>query len=320
MAVEAHLADCAWCRQQLATYDVVDEALRRHYSAQSVFGAGGQAHRQAPVERPIREVPPMRGIVSRASVNPEADEWERLPLSPSGAASVPSPGSTGAYSSLTPLVRVAFVLVLGALALGLFARLGGLDGAVRTVPAAQAPAAGVPVASGLPTTSTAPLVLDQQAQAYILLLHTYYQPLYAELVGSITCDGAYTHAMPGDRLAALLSCRDVEMAVVASAQTLSRHLQVATPPARWQLAHLVLIQAVQATSVAYQQRIAAIDAHSSTLFDQAIVSTPDLLRQFCDPIIQVNAALAMGDLLDAPTAVCFTPPSNRNHPYTVISR
>ena len=39
-ALEEHLADCAWCQNQLATLDVVDAALRRHYASVPAATAG----------------------------------------------------------------------------------------------------------------------------------------------------------------------------------------------------------------------------------------------------------------------------------------
>src|SRR5260221_10567803 len=33
VSLRAHLADCAWCQNQLATYAVVEAALRRHYTS-----------------------------------------------------------------------------------------------------------------------------------------------------------------------------------------------------------------------------------------------------------------------------------------------
>ncbi|HEV2457724.1 MAG TPA: zf-HC2 domain-containing protein, partial [Ktedonobacterales bacterium] len=47
-ALRTHLADCAWCQSVLATYDVVEEALRRQ------FGPGHTAPRLLTMEAILR--------------------------------------------------------------------------------------------------------------------------------------------------------------------------------------------------------------------------------------------------------------------------
>lgn len=312
-AVESHLADCAWCQRQLATYDVVDEALRRHYTAGSLpLAEGGDARGRERAKSSKRGAEASASVVSAER---EDGEWAEGNLWSRGGSPTNAPGAPESYSSLTPLSRVAFVLVLGALALALFARLGSLG---PTVPAVQTASSRHVAAQGAPLTSSLPSAplpaLDGQAAAYVDLLHTYYEPLYAQLAASHNCEDAYADAAPDAQLAALLGCRDAEVAVVSAAQTLARHLATATPPARWQDAHQALTQAVQQTVTEYQQRVAAIDAHNATAFDLAALTDGRVLTRYCEPLVELNAELADGQLLDTPTPLCFAPVTGHSQP------
>jgi len=319
VALDAHLAACAWCQNQLATYDIVDAALRRHFASDRLVWANGDRSGDRRAAAPTGERGRLPATLD-ATLHPgdveDEDTGDAEWTSPSSASCAgPSPRSQASadpYRSLTPLARITFVIVLAVLAAALFARLGGTRGVPQS--SSLQPASGAARSPTVAPTRPATQPLDPQAQAYVDLLRTYYQPLYADLASSRTCEDAYAaseHAQeaPDDQLNALLACRDAEAAVLAAAQTLSHHLEAAAPPVRWQAAHHDLVQAALATMLAYHQRVAAIDAHSLAQFTQAAAqSYSDLLMPYCDPIALINAELPTGSTLDFPSATCSAPP------------
>src|SRR5262249_35670878 len=109
-STEAHLGDCAWCQHQLATYDVVDAALRRHYGDETVV---------SPARTPRRRVRPALTLenIMQASNQPP------LTLSPA-----PPPAPRRAPRRVQPplaaLASLAAVLVVALLAGSLSAYFG----------------------------------------------------------------------------------------------------------------------------------------------------------------------------------------------------
>jgi hypothetical protein len=213
-----------------------------------------------------------------------------------------------AVPSLTPLARVVFVVVLALLAAGLFVRLSDTrtpaDVSTLQPPlrSGSAPSAVVP-----PPPPTPLRPLDAPAQAYLGVLQTYYQPLYADLTASDICESAYAQAAPANRVKVLFSCRDADAAVVTAASTLAGHLATAVPPPRWQSAHVGLVQAVRATIPAYQQRLVAIDTQRPIQFDQTALNSTVVLVRYCAPLADINLELPAESTLTPPNGVCSLP-------------
>jgi hypothetical protein len=314
-AVEAHLAGCAWCQNQLATYDLVDTALRRHCATDPPFAAVGS---RASARTRMHSAPAGISAGLRADDVTEGADADWLgalaPAPPATSHVLRRPRHDDRYLSLTPLARVAFALVLGMLAVALVARIGMPQ---QPMQASVSPpvSSTATVAPGVPPSPTAVPPLDPQAEAYVELVRIYYPPLLSDLTSSRACEAGYGLAAPKNRLSVLLGCRDTEATVLESARTFESHLNAATPPARWQDAHRTLTQAVHATILAYQQRVAAIDARDAAQFDRAAGQTVDALALYCDPFALLDAELPAESALDAPSGTCILPPHSPGQPY-----
>src|SRR5262249_12056934 len=145
--VEAHLAECAWCQNQLATYDVVDAALRRQFAGEAVassFAAlGAESRGRARPALTLEEI--MQASNQRPPTTP--------PTTP------PTP-MRRLNSRLTMLGAIAAALVVAVLAASLFAYFSSHNPG--------------PVAHPTPT-------LDPQTQAYLDVLTKYYTPLGVDM-------------------------------------------------------------------------------------------------------------------------------------------
>jgi streptogramin lyase len=104
-AVREHVVDCAWCRSVLATYDVVDDALRRH------FGPGPAA----PIGLTMEAI--MSATSQEDSISP-SDEDDELTMTSLRQTPVGLPHQRRFFSGLAAL---AAVLLIALLAQALFA-------------------------------------------------------------------------------------------------------------------------------------------------------------------------------------------------------
>lgn len=260
-----HLADCAWCQQRLREYETVHAALHRTYAPPLP---------DATPAIPWAEIERMEAEVDQSVGGGEVfDRSMGRRLAQTRLA--PSARTRRIAASLGTLAAAILIIVL----------LGSLLGWQRGI-------------GGKPPQPTP--TLDPQTRAYVTVLHTYYQPLFVAAAQDTVCEAAYSGAAASTKESALQSCRATSASVVSTAQTLADQLQTAYPPARWQTAHDDLKAAAQATINIFTARVAAIDAHNTSQFDEMIPQTHAVLGQYCGPIALINAGLPASEGLNPP--------------------
>jgi hypothetical protein len=259
--LRCHLVGCAWCQSVLATYDIVEDALRRHFSP------GGTALTEVTLEDIIR-------TTDREEVEPlvfdEPAPWhERASTSPPWREHIDVPHRRRRMSVVGAIEALAALLII--------ALLGGLLASRHLVGPG-------PASTPIPTT---PLpTLDAQTQAYVTVLNTYYRPLFTAGVAAKQC---YVQFENTGKLTDLLACRDPIASELAAAQTLRTQLATATPPPRWQSLHTALQQAVQGLIDVNTVQLAAIDAQDGAHFLSPNGRLGDVLSAFCPIFAQLNA-------------------------------
>lgn len=118
-SLQEHLARCAWCQNRLATLDVVDAALRRHYASVPAAPAGSGS--RSARTRPALTLEDIMKADQRETTTP-----------PREASPAPRAFSLARKRRLAALGAVAAVLVLTVLAASLFAYFGSSPSAVPT--------------------------------------------------------------------------------------------------------------------------------------------------------------------------------------------
>jgi hypothetical protein len=272
-SLEAHLTDCTWCQRQLAAYDIVDAALRRHYAADrsaDTEGTEGRGMRDRQ-ERPLT----LENIV-------QTSKWQaarRNTSAPLSALPLALQHRTAPLRRFGPL---AAVLVFTVLAASLFGYFGGHHPA----PSNQPP-------------------LDPTTQAYLSLLDRYYIPWVLDYrQQSILCGPAFAAQPAALQSQHLPECRPILVPELAAGETLSTQLAMAHAPTSWQTAHAALRQAMEDADAYDTQRLQAIDAHNVTLYGDVSAHTPE--ESFCMPVNTFNALLLSrgAALLPLPTSNC----------------
>jgi hypothetical protein len=266
--LEAHLADCAWCQNQLATYDVIDAALRRHYAGEAIGTS------------PVRPRSLARPALSLEDIMQASKQHPARPVP-----SATPPGPRHLHPRLKALEALAAVLVLVALAASLFAYFGS-----RTHG---------PAAKPTPTVDT--------TQAYLSLLRTYYAPWALDhLSEPKACNINFAQLPTAQQAQQLQSCRPLLIPELAAGQTLIGQLATAHPPTRWQAAHSALQQVMQAAYTYDSQRALAIDAQSVSQYLNVIQRAEGFMLQFCNPIGTFDVYLVSHNmpLLPEPIPTC----------------
>ncbi len=156
--VRAHLDGCEYCQVQVRQYEIVREAVARHFDSDTV----APRERTTPGSRrgadAVSSLPPLTlEDVMRASDTPRApDATDESPRPPS-----PVRQHTPRQRQLTALGGIAAVLVLAVLAASLFSYLGGRSPAQPATPTAPtAKATASPTATPTPSAARAPLVVS----------------------------------------------------------------------------------------------------------------------------------------------------------------
>src|SRR5262249_43805872 len=161
---------------------------------------------------------------------------------------------------------------------GLAALLGG-----RAAPPSGAAATTAPLAT--PTAA-----VDAATQAYLTLLHSYYDPWVQDHITQRTQCGPRFNGLPATtQQQQLPDCRPILVAELAAGKTLIAQLATAHPPARWQAAHDDLKHAMQGVDAWDGQRLQAIDAGDVSRFVNLTDGVPQVLAPFCGPIRTINA-------------------------------
>jgi hypothetical protein len=149
-SVEAHLADCAWCQNQLTTFDIVDAALRWHYASEpketaSAASLGSGSH------------PGMRPDLTLEDIM-KADQKQ---ASTTSAQQLPSPArhQPARMTKIAALGTIAAVLLITILAAVLFAQRGAPSHSAGPRPTST------PANPTATATPTGPTVLFQNSLA-----------------------------------------------------------------------------------------------------------------------------------------------------------
>lgn len=118
-SLAAHLAGCAWCQNRLATLDVVDDALRRHYASVPAITAGSGLRAR------VRPALTLEDIIM-------ADQEETETATATREPPAPLRQLTPRQRQLSALGAIAAVLVLAVLAASLFSYFGTSPSAAPT--------------------------------------------------------------------------------------------------------------------------------------------------------------------------------------------
>lgn len=265
-AVEAHLQDCAWCQNQLATYDAVDAALRSHYQFPAPAAAA-----------PSRMLPLLK-LEDIEAADTELDDETNPdrpspPDTPSATFQLPNP------QLRSTLAAIAATLLIAILAVSLFTAFG-----------ARTPAA-------VPTPTLTP-GLDAQSRAYLNMLETYYNRVGVDNKTVGNCDAGYGFGSQSAEMPWMQRCQPTQAAFAADTQAFSDHLTLPPPP-RWQVADGAFKQVVQEVVPLTAQGIAA--RTPDDLYSVGVQENTVMLH-LCSSVIQINqdivaARLPLSDLL-----------------------
>ncbi|HEX6818232.1 MAG TPA: zf-HC2 domain-containing protein [Ktedonobacterales bacterium] len=256
-AVEAHLEDCGWCRNQVATYDAVDDALRSHY--------------QFPQEPPTAATPRMLPQLTLEDVEAEVEaelDNDLVPDQPLWRGALPSGGGITGPQLRTTLAAVAATLLIAILAASLFSAFGS-----------RAPAAA-------PTPG-----LDAQSWAYLEMLETYYIPVGLDNNAVGRCDFAYGFDSQNAEMPWMQRCQPVQATFAADAHAFSNHLSM--PPPRWQTADDAFKQALREVMPLTGQGIAAQSPYD--LYSVGVQENTVMLH-LCPSVTQINQDLQAAHL------------------------
>ncbi|HEX6816784.1 MAG TPA: zf-HC2 domain-containing protein [Ktedonobacterales bacterium] len=141
-AVREHLADCAWCQNQRAAYDVVEQALREHAGESASYPANRPFpfNRASPTAEPAQagaKMLTLEDIVSASQRNRTRNEgeWSGDPSEPGLRIPPGAPRDPrGRRPLVATLVAVAATLLIVILAASLFTRLGQRGPSVGSSP------------------------------------------------------------------------------------------------------------------------------------------------------------------------------------------
>jgi hypothetical protein len=259
-AVHEHLADCDWCQAKLATFDIVDAALRRH------FGAAPDAYLASTLEEIMtaseRDTSPT-STESSPSTQHAADPLGRRP-----------------QSRWTGLAAIAAVLLIVVLA-------GTLFGWLRHAGSATTPKPSVD-----PALQAYYTVLWTYYQPYAADLNQVSNACY----GPYSSVG---RATPAYLPQAVHTCALDAKTALTDGQTLSTRLAAASPPRSLQTADHELRQAIPATAAVLNMTINVANAHQYTQIYaelQALAAATTAYGMFSDPINTIDAALPSSDI------------------------
>jgi hypothetical protein len=267
-AVALHVATCAHCRREVGDFDRLRDALRR----EDMRAIGAETGALAISLADVQHAADHEG--ADALVFDGSAPWQERPGVP-----IPWRERIGIPHRRRRMAVVGAIEALAALLV--IALLGGLL-------ASRHPAG--PGPSGSPR-------LDVASQAYLTMLHTYYDPLVPANHTAQDCvhtSATWDPSQTAERFQLMLTCRPPLVTELTAAQIFTAKLATAVPPARWRAEHAMLGTAMADLFTVLNSQIAAIDARSLAQFVGTLDQAASLRHMFETPIAQINLQIHAG--------------------------